>query len=294
MRKSPMTAPTIEKIYAFPLYARYVLYRRGILRQCGLKKPVISVGGLKLGGVGKTLLVEALTGVLLSQGLRPAILTRGYGRKSRERIILPAEGVSWRDVGDEPLLLSRKLPGVPIAVHPDRYASGKFLESRADLFILDDGFQHLRLARDLDIVVLDGTEFSTGIFPFGWRRDGLWRLDDPEKIIIAAPKHKSDAVAERLPDFEVLPFETVPAGISTVDFRQMRPPEYIAGRRVFLCAGIANPHRFERLVRSLGAKIVGKKWFLDHRFYKKSQVERVLSLARRRSAEIVLTTEKDA
>ncbi|MCD6531147.1 tetraacyldisaccharide 4'-kinase, partial [bacterium] len=222
------------------------------------------------------------------------ILTRGYGRKSRERIILPAEKASWRDVGDEPLLLSRKLPGVPIAVHPDRCASGKFLESRADLFILDDGFQHLRLARDLDIVVLDGTEFSTGIFPFGWRRDGLWRLDDPEKIIIAAPKHKSDIVAEKLPDFEVLPFETVSAGISTIDFQQMRPPEYIAGRRVFLCAGIANPHRFERLVRSLGAEVVGKKWFMDHRFYKKSQVERVLSLARRRAAEIVLTTEKDA
>ncbi len=289
-----MTAPTIEKIYAFPLYARYLLYRRGILRQCKLSKPVVSVGGLKLGGVGKTLLVETLAKFFLSRGRRPGILTRGYGRKSRERIVLPAGDISWRDVGDEPLLLSRKLPDVPIVVHPDRCASGKLLDDRVDLFILDDGFQHLPLARDLDIVALDGTEFSTGIFPFGWRRDGLWRLDNPEKVVIAAPVDRVDFVAEKLPGFEILPFETVPAGISTVDFRRGRPPEYIAGKRVFLCAGIANPHRFERSVKSLGAEVVGKKWFMDHKFFRKSQVEKVLQLAARKSADLILTTEKDA
>jgi tetraacyldisaccharide 4'-kinase len=185
---------------------RHAAYRRGWLKKRRLERPVVSVGNLTVGGTGKTPLVAFIARTLLKLGWKPGILTRGYGRRGRELIaLLPAIGgtervADPRVVGDEPALLARALPEVPVVVCADRYRAGWLAEKHlnVNVHILDDGFQHLALARDVDVVVLDVTqELSDGaLLPAGRLREppaALQRADlvvfsrtelgDPERLM---------------------------------------------------------------------------------------------------------------
>src|SRR2546428_1442900 len=174
--KSKMLAP-LAAAFGLGVALRGGAYRRGWLKTRRLNRPVVSVGNLTLGGTGKTPLVEFLTKCLLKRGRKPVILTRGYGRRDSGRIIAlepgPGRVADPREVGDEPALLARVLPEAPIIVGADRYQAGRLAEERfdVDVQVLDDGFQHLALARDLDVVVLDTTQQLSGLLPAGRQRE---------------------------------------------------------------------------------------------------------------------------
>jgi tetraacyldisaccharide 4'-kinase len=163
------------------------LYSAGILRKKKLPRPVVSVGNLTVGGGGKTPLVIWLASALRDRGFRPAILSRGYGRSGSQPALVDARQ-PWRLAGDEPFLMASRLDGIPVAVAPDRYEAGLEVlrEHEVDLFILDDGFQHRKLERDLDIVVVDNVRrFGNGrLLPAGILREPLTRLVDADLLVV--------------------------------------------------------------------------------------------------------------
>ncbi len=291
----------ISDLVGFPLWLRWKMYRGGFLKQKRLPHPVISVGSVLLGGAGKTPMTIYIAEKLLDMGNRPAILTRGYGRRDGFSRVLVRNGNSdWQSCGDEPLLISSKLPNVPVVVHRDRYGSGIEVANEVNCYILDDGFQHIELRRELDIVLLSGYENRSMLLPFGSRRDGLWRLrkigEENAAIAVLPEDSQGDALCKILPkNTKTIRYKTRAGDIYPLSNPGERIlPQELAGRKVLLAAGIARPGRFLELVNSLDADVVGHIFFRDHRFFLPAQVRLVEREARRRGAEIILTTEKDA
>ncbi len=285
------------KTIEIPLYLRFLLYHKKIIAQKALPHPVLSVGSIKMGGSNKTPMTIYLAKLLLEMGETPVILTRGYRRKSSKLIVIENSVPDWREVGDEPAMLTGKLPDVKIAVNRNRYYAGMSLREKATIYILDDGFQHLGLKHDLDILMLDGDESDITIFPFGGRRDTLWRfnyLGQKNPALCIVPKNfKSKRQLEC--DCKVLHRNIKIGEIKSIkDNSKSINITELHRKKVFLAAGIAKPIRFYKLIEKTGIDIVGYKWFLDHRFDNIEKVKKVSDISKKNHAEIVLVTEKDA
>lgn len=275
----------------------YALYRRGVLQVERAGVPVISVGNIAAGGTGKTPVVAALARELLAAGCRPAVLTRGYRRREHEPILIWRDAdVGWERAGDEPTSLARALPEVPIVVDPvrSRGARRAVAETNATHLILDDGFQHWRLARDLDLVVVDAADPLCEHAP---RREHPHALARASAVLLSgcqgeAQRAAAAAKLDMLPSgTPVIPLAAVPRALH--DGGQTLPPGTLTGRRVLAVAGIANPHRFARTLESLGAAVVSTSYFADHHAY--SPAERQALIERARTGELLLvTTAKDA
>jgi tetraacyldisaccharide 4'-kinase len=259
------------------------------------------VGNLRIGGSGKTPVVAHIARLLVEQGERPAILTRGYAR----RIVSPgvtvvSDGITIHadldDAGDEPLLLARELPKVAVLVAGDRYLSGRLAETRlgSTVHILDDGFQHLELARDVDLLLVAEEDLTDAPLPAGRLRESIAAASNADAALVLAGYATA---AERIGRaFGVSPVFRVT--------RALGVPRMIAGprdsvvvpsaTRVFAVAGIARPERFFADVTSVGWEIVGSMTFRDHHRFTYRDIERIRAAARSFSAAIVLTTEKDA
>jgi tetraacyldisaccharide 4'-kinase len=190
--------------YAFVAHLRRVRYERDPARRRRLHRPVVSVGNLTVGGSGKTPAVGHIARLLLSMGERPAILTRGYRRPVRsDGVVVVSDGerirADYRHAGDEPLMLAKWLPGVAVLACPDRYLAGTLAERRfgRSVHLLDDGFQHVQLHRDLDIVLIAPEDLDAGTLPFGRRRESLDALSRADVLIVNAA---DDAEARALGD----------------------------------------------------------------------------------------------
>lgn len=274
--------------FRFLLHARERLYSSGVLSSLRLGHPVISIGNLTLGGTGKTPLVIALAERLRDRGFHPVILSRGYRRTSREIVVVPTASpvrVRWEDVGDEPYMMARRLGNVPVVVGADRYQAGLVAERNklGDIFLLDDGFQHWRLHRDLDIVTIDPVEWAAGeaLLPVGH-----WR--EPKSAIsrahLACVQEIPGAGAPSLP----IPSFTVRTEIQGIYKEDVLiPAETLQGRAIVAFAGIAKPERFFATVESLGIRPVKCVPFRDHHRFSLHDVQNV-------GGEIRITTEKDA
>ncbi len=289
-----------------PLYflgwgLRTSLYRRGFIPQKKLRARVISVGNITLGGSGKTPFVLYLAQRLKKKGHRPAVLSRGYGRKGKEPLLVErAEGKTPRDMGDEPYLLSRY--GIPVLVGKDRFSSGVLAQSKGfSPLILDDGFQYLNLYRDVEILIIDSSNpFGNGLLlPAGPLREPLSEVGRADLIILnradqarglEALKGRLRKLNPRAPLFEAY---YLPQSLHLLGETKERPLTELEGRRVFALSALGNPGPFETSLVNLRAVLVGRKRFLDHHFYKKGEVERLEREARGKGAEWVVTTEKD-
>ncbi len=286
--------------YRGAVAVRNRLYGRGILRQERLPCPVISVGNLTVGGTGKTPTVILIAAMLRGRGRRPAVLSRGYGGAAKAPVNTVSDGkrvlMGWRDAGDEPLLIAKAVPGVPVLTGPERIRTGRAAIEQygADVLILDDAFQHRALFRDLDIVMLD-TAHPLGngsLLPRGPLREPREALCRAHLFLWTGDPESNGPLPHipSLPSFRGVhrPRELVEAATG-----RALPLAELQGKTVCAFAGIGNPEAFRRSLSALGAEIVSFRAFPDHHPYRISDLEALRRLAAESTADRIVTTEKD-
>ena len=263
-----------------------------------LARPVVSVGALTVGGSGKTPVVAALAAELRDRGERPVILSRGYARqRTVDGVVVVSDAAGVRAAvavsGDEPQMLARQLPGVPVLVCPDRYLAGRLAERRfgATLHLLDDGFQHLTLARDVEILVVDAEDLASGLLPFGRLREGLDAARAADAVVVPGTADEAAGVAARLGVARVFHATSGYAPLAPVDEGTAVPAE---GTRIAAFAGIARPRRVFEALGARGFDIVLTRTFRDHHAYRAGELRRFAAAARAAGAEALVTTAKDA
>ena len=265
-------------------------------RRQHLARPVISVGNLSMGGTGKSPVVAAIAQWLVEHGERPAILSRGYGRADApDGVVVVSDGTRVLEgvdrSGDEPLMLARQVPGAAVCVSPDRYLAGTLAEGQlgCTVHVLDDGFQHLQLARDLDVLVTTMGEIPKGrVIPMGRLREPMDAASRAQVLVV------SDATAGAAST------EAWSLGISQScgALRTLGTPVQAGSRvgtgAVIAVAGIANPSRFLDALRAAGTPVVESIAFPDHHRYSRADVDRIASKVQQAGADAVFTTDKDA
>lgn len=291
-------------VHAAAVRARAGAYDRGLLAARRLPVPCISVGNISVGGTGKTPLVALLLEELTARGARPAVVSRGYGGRARgpERVASDGGFESARRYGDEPALLAARYPRVPVFVGRDRHAAGLLAVASggATVVVADDAFQHRRLARDLDIAVIDA---SRGLgngrqLPAGPLREPPASLARAGFVVLNRVGEAPDLGAlrrtvERLaPRASLAEADLVFAG--WYDARTGAPVELPAGAVVYAFSGIANPVSFHRTLETLGVQVRGAEVFRDHHPYGAGEIERLQRAAAASGAVAAVTTAKDA
>ncbi len=295
------------------VYGQFAAWRRSWYArhptcQRRLRRPVISVGNLSVGGSGKTPVVQALVRLLLAAGERPAILSRGYGRRHAEagalvvsdgtRVLEPVERS-----GDEPQMLARALPGVPVVVCADRHLAGCLAEARlgATVHVLDDGFQHLALWRDIDLLLVSMDDLDDRPLPSGRLREPLASGRVADALLVSGLYDQQDRLKATIPALPVFTIATVPGGPRTVvPFGQpwtghsASADGNLSPARVVAVAGIAKPERFRVTLERLGWDVAQLLTYRDHHWYTARDVRRIADAARAVGADAVATTEKDA
>jgi tetraacyldisaccharide 4'-kinase len=287
----------LSAIYGHVARLRRSWYEGDRSRRRQLARPVISVGNLVVGGSGKTPVVAALARLFRERGHRPAILSRGYGRRriadgvvvvsDGERVLVPVE-----ESGDEPQMLARALRGVPVLVAQDRYLAGRLAESRFDasVLLLDDGFQHLQLARSVDLLVLAPQDLEAKVLPAGPLREPLAAAGSADAVLVYGTETDADRVAAAVgvpAAFHVVPrygsLEEMTSGAQVMD-----------DRRVLAVAGIARPRRFFAALREQGLDVCRELVFRDHHWFTDADVARIAAAARDCGTTTIVTTMKDA
>jgi tetraacyldisaccharide 4'-kinase len=268
---------------------RYYQRRPDIRRRLGA--PVISVGNLTVGGSGKTPLVGEIARMLIQFGERPSILSRGYARQQPfEGVVIVSDGAEIRSdvahAGDEPFMLARAVRGAAVLVCPSRYLAGRVAESQlgCTVHLLDDGFQHFNLLRDIDLLVAPPEDFAeVQTLPFGRFREPVDAASAADALLVPLGERATPAeMAERLK-------------VTTAFGFHRRIGEPAVGRGpAFAFAGIAKPERFYDDLERSGWQLVGRRSFPDHHAYSANDLDDIGRSARSSGAQVMLTTEKDA
>jgi tetraacyldisaccharide 4'-kinase len=264
---------------------RIFLYRFGILRAYRLPLPVISIGNITWGGTGKTPLVEYVLRWLHHKGLRPVLLTRGYGN-------------------DEDRVISSNMKYVQVLSGKNRLSNALdyLKQNKADVFVLDDGFQHLRIKRDIDIVTLNAqSPFGNGrLLPAGCLREPLGALRRADIAMIT----KSDLVEEKDLVKTISRVKNVSADIVVCravhrpkffysEDNQQKPLECVKGKKVICVSALADNRSFIETIKKTGAEIISSRYYMDHHRYTEKDVEDIKEMLQRCNASAVVTTEKD-
>jgi tetraacyldisaccharide 4'-kinase len=287
------------------------LYATSLLPQHRLPAPVISIGNMTMGGTGKTPLVIYLARMLVNLGITPAILTRGYGRQAphASHILPPGKPVPnpAETLGDEPALIRRHVPEAWMGVSKNRLIAGREIaqQVKRPVFILDDGYQHRRLYRDWDIVIVDRCRplIADRMVPRGTLREPISELRRCHWVVINGPcdQADSDSVAAEIHDLHknahivlcsqsisgLIPFSSWRSGL-TKDEKTAKP------KSAFLAAAVGNPGRFHRDVLQMGIEVWGSRFFPDHYWPKTKDWQACVEAARFASADAIVITEKDA
>ncbi len=291
------------QLYRIIICLRNFLYSIGWLKVHRVDVPVISIGNITTGGTGKTPLVIRLCKQIISDSQfkisssQCAILTRGYKAAKDSR------GAS-RGYGDEPAVLAESCPGIQVVVNPDRVSGAAEAVGRfgAKVLIMDDGFQHRRLGRDLDIVAIDGTSpFGYGkLLPAGLLREPVAALKRAAAVVITRCDQITDAELIQLedklkkinPEMAIARSMHAPVCAKYIEDREINLEE-LKGKKIFTFCGIGNPGAFFNTLVGLGAELVGSKVFDDHYHYTDDCLADIYERARSLDAELILTTQKD-
>jgi tetraacyldisaccharide 4'-kinase len=288
-------------VYAFVLRLRALAYRLGLLRSYRLPVPVISVGNLALGGTGKTPMVAWLARYLMRRGKRVAVLSRGYGGSANGAVRIVSDGekvyLTPEESGDEPYLLAKKIPGLIVVIGADRHqAALAALDLKPDVFILDDGFQHLRLRRDLNIILLDAARpFGNGAtLPAGMLREAPAAARRADLVIYTRSK-EGEAVPDLFPQKPCCRSEHRLCGLVPLSGGEPQGlPALQPEQRMMAFSGIANPEAFFSALESEGTRLITTLAFPDHTPYQDEEVAAICRLRDASRSNVLLTTEKDA
>ena len=278
----------LSGLYRLAVQTRNRLYDAGLLKTHRISLPVISVGNITTGGTGKTPLVAWLA-KYISTKKTCAILTRGYK--------------AARDSVDEPALLAQSAGNTPVVINPNRVAgAADAIRNGAEVLVLDDAFQHRRLARDLDVVTIDATcPFGYDkVLPAGLLREPLGSLKRADAVIITRADQVEQNDLEKIkktikginPSMEIATAFHKPICIRDSHSTESTPVQ-LKDKKVLTFCGIGNPDAFSTTIKSLGAVITGSMIFDDHYHYTKSDIERIAVNAGASNANLVITTEKD-
>ena len=298
----------LSTIYSAVMRARREAYRRGWLAVSSLPAPVISVGNLTTGGTGKTPLVEWICRHIAEDGRKVCVLTRGYGRSNPNTQVVVSNGneilANDRESGDEPYLLARNLLGIAAVVcNPDRIQAGRWAIENlgSEVFVLDDGFQHLKLARDLDIVTIDATNPWGGgaLLPEGRLREPPNGLSRADCVVITRADQQKDlkSLNSQLRNL----VNEVPVFVSRMLGSELRAMFNDAGNAALdvskqsfgAFCGIGNAESFFNLLRSDGYELAFTRAFTDHHDYTQFEIDDLIQEATAAGAHALVTTAKD-
>ena len=302
-----MVLASASLFYGLGVRARLQLYSRGVIRQKRLPGFVLSVGNITVGGTGKTPTVIMLARWAKEQGYSACVLSRGYKGKYSERVVEVSDGtnvkVPWQACGDEPYLLAQKLKGIPVVVSRSRYAAGMYAaqEFGSNFFILDDGFQHLDLARDFDLVLINSMDpFGNGhLLPWGTLREPIFRIERANSVLITHSDQNSDKISNlisclsKFGHFPIFESKHQPRKIVFPNISEDFTPDWARGKQVVAFAAIGRPDGFKHTLRGLGFKIKHFFPFPDHHAYSKEEISKIAKIADQENAECMITTEKD-
>jgi len=294
-------------LYLTGYLIRKSLYSPGLIKPKKLSAKVISVGNITAGGSGKTPFVLYLAKKLQEKGLNFAILTRGYKRLSKNTREIKKNGspdIKWEQVGDEPYLLSNHLPEIPIIVDKDRFHSGKIAQDKykADYLLLDDGFQHWRLKRDLDIVMIDASTDleEEKLLPAGRLREPLSSLKRANLFVLTRVdqseyKDKMKKLLQRYnPQAPIVESILQTSSIQNWKDKTEIDLSQLQSKKGLAFCGIGNPYSLERTLKSLGLEILNAFFFLDHYIYTRKDLLSLQTEAKKSGAEYLISTEKDS
>ena len=299
------------RLYELGVRLRGVAYETDYLKPKHLNATVISIGNITLGGTGKTPMVEYIARYLKEEGYSVAILTRGYKRRSTSRGVLNGSGGeneisgSYLDFGDEPLMIARRLPDLPIVIDKERYEGGRWAvdELGVEVLVLDDAFQHLKIARDLNILLIDATDPFGGfeMVPFGRLREPLYGIKRADAVIVTRADRPFDqgqanAIVKHLCGEKVPLFYAYSSitHLLHLESNEIYEAEMFAGWNVSVMCGIGNPEAFSEDILRSRINIVGEHFFRDHYAFTQADLDRVTASASEARADAIITTEKDA
>ena len=301
----------LAPLYSALMRMREFMYRKGIFRVTSLEVPVISIGNLTLGGTGKTPVVQNLARMLRSRGWSPAVISRGYGGASREKINIVSTGkkplLDASYVGDEPRLLAETLEGIPVLTGAvRRHPALKAVEMGSDVLILDDGFQHLALDRSVDLVLFNADTLAgnSRVFPSGDLREPVKALHRCDGFIITGVNDSNMERADRFAGLLTTRFPLCPVfmaqyrpGAVIEDKDEGSPVEVkeeaIKNIAFFGFSGIAHPERFQQTMADMGFTVNGFRMYADHYPYKQKDMDRLTGFAEESGSQALITTEKD-
>ena len=293
-------------IYGSVVKSRRFLYQTGILKPKRLPCKVISIGNITVGGTGKTPMTIYVADVVKRLGYQVVVISRGYKGGSEKPGGIVSNGRKFfmgaEAAGDEPFMMAKRLKNIPVVVGKNRFEAGELSirEFNPDVVVLDDAFQHLKLFRDINIVLLD-YRYPFGnhhLIPRGILREPISSVNDGDAYILTrADAPDSDSIASPILERMKRPFFRsfhVPSAYSTNrEMSEIHDPEYLKGRRGYAFSGIARNSDFRRTIDMLGCDIVGFSEFPDHYRYAGNDLEQISERAKKAGAEVLITTEKD-
>ena len=283
-------------------------YTKGWLKTYRPNTPVISVGNLTVGGTGKTPVVDLLSRELQSRKIKPAILSRGYGRKNnntQKRLRFCENKHADPDLfGDEPYMLAMRTPEVPVYVDSSRIAAADSAEKNdnPDVLVLDAAFQHLAIHRALNLLLIDAERGlgNGNLIPYGILREPASQWKRADAIIVTKANISStDAVSEILNKelkvtCPVFNFNFEARGFYRLDGEDRQQIQHLAGKNLLTVSGIAQPDGFRKMLENLEGNLIGSLEFADHHDYSKYDVHKILKKQNELNPDYIVTTEKDA
>jgi tetraacyldisaccharide 4'-kinase len=294
-------------LYNLAIQLRLVAYKIGFLKVKNLPTHVISIGNITTGGTGKTPFVAMLAQWAETHGFKVAILSRGYKGKRSNDLVVVSDGkkvlASFDDAGDEPVMLAKTLSSVPVLISKKRYKIGSLALKlfNSELLLLDDGYQHISLHRDINILLVDAKrQFGNrSLLPLGPLREPINQIKRADIIIITkcTDTHSGENLVnyfqKNFPAKSIYRSRYFPYQVIFPLAGTTHSPNILKGKNVLVFAGIADPDDFLETVKNCGANIVRFQAFSDHHFFSKHEIEELLSWKKQSKLDFLLTTEKD-
>lgn len=295
----------ISAVYSLAISLNDFCFKSGLCKTRRLGCKVVSIGNITVGGTGKTPMAITVARLLKSNGFKPAVLSRGYGGKSTGHTNIVSDGKRLLgtpdQAGDEPCLMASILGDIPVLTNPDRYAAGTCALDQlgVDTLVLDDGFQHRRLHRDINIALVDSTRpFGNGfLIPRGPLREKPASLERADLIVLTRSDMDSgdgEANLSRLfPGKKIMRARHEPECIINHSTDEVQPLSFISGKKVAAFCGIAVPESFRASIEKLGGEVLFFEDFPDHHRYTRKDIDYLIGKSREKSPDIILTTDKD-